>query len=150
MVSQYEALSIELSEYTVKSLGVSDIASLPLKSRIMESKVSQGCFTIYFNHKNIEFTAQNLQKVVRLTSQSRLVRLLRHCTVTAILRTEMSSALDTAEHLRDLLPEVFNTLKQDSTQGGITSLCLRIAARTESADGELSEGNEFCNWRSVW
>lgn len=66
------------------------------------------------------------------------------------MRAEVEAAVDTAEHLRDLLAEVFSTLKRHYTQGRIASLCLRIAARTESADGELSEENEYRNWRSVW
>jgi len=52
-------------------------------------------------------------------------------------------------HLR-CLAEAFRNLKQHSPKGGPASLCLRVAARMEGADGELTEPDDCRSWRAVW
>jgi hypothetical protein len=154
MMSHLEALQVELVEHIVTFLEFSDIASLRLTGRAMESKASYGSFTAHFRHKDVELTTRTLQEMVRLTSQGRLGSRLQHCTITGIVtgiaRNEATAADEVTEHLRSLLAEAFSNLKRCSPKGGLASLCLRVAARIESPDGELSEPNDFRNWRAVW
>ncbi|KAL2008289.1 hypothetical protein VTN00DRAFT_8271 [Thermoascus crustaceus] len=123
MKSPLEALHIELIELIVTFLEPCDIASLRLTSRTIVNKASQG--------------------------QGHLGRLLQHCTITGIVRNETTAADEGTEHLR-LLTEAFRNLKQRSPKGGLSSLCLRVAARIEGADGELTEPDSFGSWRTVW
>ncbi|MCJ1386469.1 hypothetical protein MMC17_009595 [Xylographa soralifera] len=151
MKSHLETLPIVLVEHIVTYLGLSDIASLRLTSRIMENKASQWSFTACFKHKDVELTTRTLQDMVRLTSQGRLGCLLQHCTLTGIVRNEASADDDgNPEHLRSLLVEAFRNLKRRSPKGVLASLRLRVAARVERADGELSEPKDFRDWRAVW
>jgi hypothetical protein len=87
--------------------------------------------------------------MVRVTSQGRLGCLLQHCTITGIVRNETTAADEGTEHRR-LLAKAFHNLKQCSPTGGLVSLCLRVAARIEGADRELTEPDDFRSWRAVW
>ncbi|GAB7347707.1 hypothetical protein MBLNU459_g5266t1 [Dothideomycetes sp. NU459] len=150
MASYLEALPVELTERIVTLLELGDVAALRMTSRTVESKASGGSFTDYFKHKNVELTTKSLQNFVRWTTECRLSHLLQHCTIIGIIRTEATATRDAAEHLKSLLAEALRTLKRRCLQGRIASLCLRVAARTESAEGELCEPNDFRNWRAVW
>lgn len=149
MESPLEALQIELIEHIVTFLELCDIASLRLTSGAMENKASQGSLTALFKHKNVELTTKTLDEMVRVTSQGRLGCLLQHCTITGIVRNETAAADEGTEHVR-LLAKAFRNLKQRSKKGGLGSLCLRVAARMEGADGELIEPDNFRSWRAVW
>lgn len=150
MKSPLEALPVELVGLIVTFLEPCDIASLRLTSRAVENKASQGSFTTLFKHKNVELTSRTLQEMVQMTSQGRLGCLLQHCTITGIVRNGTTATDDEgAEHLR-LLTEAFCNLKQYSPKAGLSSLCLRVAARIEGADGKLIEPDSFRSWKTVW
>ncbi|KAA6406842.1 MAG: hypothetical protein FRX48_09340 [Lasallia pustulata] len=108
----------------------------------MENKASQRSLTALFKHKNVELTTRTLEEMVRVTSQGRLGCLLQHCTIIGIVRNETTAADEGTEHLR-LLAEAFRNLKQRSPKGGLASLCLRVAARIEGANGEVTEPDNF-------
>lgn len=164
MKSNLQALQIELIECIVTFLELRDISSLRLTCRTLEDKASQGSFTKFFKHKNVELTTRTLQDMVRVTNPGRrLGCLLQHCTITGIARRddEETTTLAIADegptehhHLQRLLTEAFRNLKQQhSPKGGLASLCFRVAARIEvAADGELTtiEPDEFRSWRAVW
>lgn len=92
-----------------------------------------------------------LQDTVRLTSHGRLGCLLEHCTITGIVRSDTAAADAGADQdMLTLLSEAFRNLKLRSSNGGLASLCLRVVARIENADGELEEPNAFRDWKHVW
>src|SRR5437762_13540534 len=90
-----------------------------------------------------------LQDLVQVTGQGRWGCLLRHCTITGIIRTETTAQDESTEHVR-LLAEAFRNLKQWSPEAGLASLCLRVAVRIEVAEGVLAEPLDFASWRVVW
>lgn len=142
-----EGLPIELTEQIVTCLQLCDIASLRLASRILENKASQGCFNAFFRHKKVELTTATLQNLVQATGQGRRRGcLMRHCTITGIIRSDTPSQDESTEYVR-LLAEAFRNLKQRSPDGGLASLCLRLAVGTE---GELAEPRDSHSWREVW
>lgn len=61
----------------------------------------------------------------------------------------MTAAGEGTENLR-LLAEAFRNLKQRFPKDELASLCLRVAALIEGADGELTEPDDFRSWRAVW
>ena len=151
MKSHLEALPIELIEHIVIFLPLDDIASLRLTSRAMDHKASQGSFATFFKHKDVELTTTTLQDMLRLTSHGRLGCLLEHCNITGVVRSDTTAADEGADQdLRTLLSEAFRNLKLRSSNGGLASLCLRVVASIEDADGELEEPDYFGDWKSVW
>jgi hypothetical protein len=165
MKSPLQALQIELIEYIVTFLELRDISSLRLTCRALEDKASQGSFTAFFKHKNVELTTRTLQDMVRVTNRGhRLGCFLQYCTITGIVRRYDETTTTTLavadegptehHHLQRLLTQAFRNLKQQhGPKEGLASLCFRVAARIEgAADGELTttEPDEFRSWRAVW
>ena len=164
MKSPLQALPIELIECIVTFLELCDISSLHLTCRTLEDKASQGSFIEIFKHKTVELTTRTLQDMVRVTNLGRrLGCFLQHCTITGIIRRydDTTTTLAVADegptehyHLQRLLTEAFRNLKQQhGPNGGLASLCFRVAVHIEdAADGELTttEPAEFRSWRAVW
>ncbi|KAL1875521.1 hypothetical protein Plec18167_005457 [Paecilomyces lecythidis] len=149
MNSALEALHTELVELIVVYLEPHDIASLRLTSRTIREKASWGCFGALFKRKNIELETETLQQMTRVTSHDQPGRLLQHCTITGIARTDATAPAENTEHLR-LLTEAFRNIKQHSPKHALASLSLRVAARSESADGSLVEPDSFLSQISIW
>jgi hypothetical protein len=149
MAPRLEDLPVEMVEQIVTSLGYHDIAALRLTSRIIESKTSQGSFTAYFKHKNIELTMESLQTFERMTREDRMGRFLRHCTINGIARTEEAPAEDSSENSQFLF-EAFRNLKQNCPHGCLVSLSLGVATRTESRNGGLTQPESFRSWTAIW
>lgn len=149
MESYLEALPIELIGHIMSFLDLRNIAPLRLTSCNMENKTFRAGFSTFFNNKDVKLTTSTLHEMVHITSQSRLGCLLQHCTITGIVRDETTVPHISAECMSPLT-EAFRNLKQHSTKGGLKSLCLRVAARIEDADGDLVEPDSFHSWQPVW
>ncbi|KAI9664772.1 MAG: hypothetical protein M1821_006220 [Bathelium mastoideum] len=150
MKPSLEALPIELIEHIVTFLELDDIASLRLTSRTIENDASQGSFTALFKHKNVELTMKTLQKMERVTSQGRLGCLLRHCTITGILRNKKAAAAAAYKDIEysRVLAAAFGNLKRRT--GMIASLRLSLDTRGEIINGEPIHTDDFRSWRTVW
>ncbi|KAI0386972.1 hypothetical protein F5Y04DRAFT_288777 [Hypomontagnella monticulosa] len=149
MKSLLESLPIELVEHVVTLLDARDVFSLRLTSRNIEIKASQGNFNALFSHKNVELSTKVLQEMVYITSQSRFGRRIQHCTITGIARDETIVTYEEGEHLGPLTVS-FQNIKQRSPTASLTSLSLRVTARTEDGDGVSAEPSEFLSQKAVW
>lgn len=149
MKFRLEDIQVEIIEHITTFLRLSDIASLRLTSRTMESKASQRPFTAFFKQKDVKLTVKTLREMVRATSPGWLGALLQRCTITGIL-TNATSTADEHRELVSLLAEAFNNLKRRSITDGLVSLRIRVVASIESTQGETRETIASRSWRTVW
>lgn len=156
MKSHLPALPTELIQYVASYLEPCDLGALRLTSRAVDSAVSQSRqFCSLFTRKNIQLSAERLQKFVQVTSQGRMGCLLQHCTIAgqaqeAALTDDEDELADETQTLRLLLATAFSNVKQHSPHKGLTSLCLGVAACTTDENGRRIEAPRFHLFRQIW
>ncbi|KAI1089359.1 hypothetical protein F5B19DRAFT_379928 [Rostrohypoxylon terebratum] len=144
-----EALPIELIEQIVQLLDLCSIASLRLTSRNMERKASQGYFTKFFHTKDMALTPRTLQNMIWITSQDHVGGLLQHCNIVGIAEIDMITQSH-ANELTDLLATAFLNLKERCKNGGLASLCLRVATIPQDSNDQTAQSGASKQWKDIW